>query len=548
MTHATSTTLALLLIPIAVLASPAPNSAVPMPPVALDPPESRPVISARPVPPLELDAYQELQRARGFRAAGLDDRARASLQGLLARTPHHPLILLELGGILAEHDQWRPLETLARQERLATRDSVLLGRELELALERQRRPREAAQVVLEVWLASPREGEWGAVTLERLSRVEPRSVLDLVRRAAERRPSPSPDLLRFAARLEHRLGDSAAALRMLGQLERSAPGLSQRWTFADELLRTGSARDTAGAIAALQDIAGDSRTELRMRMASTRRAWQLHVQRGSVPEGAVAIAAALRDVTGDRWERDLFLGVVRGLRRGGHTDEARKLMASLGAAGSDLPEVRLERALNELREGPPERALPQLESLASSSPEGAYHYAEALFFAGQSDSALAGYRRLAVDPSGPFTGAALERIYLLEEAHPESALPALGRLGYERWRGETRRALAIADSLYRTLPRSPLWAVVALELARLHEGDDDPRAALEPLLAVAIERPGDRLAPLARQRAGDLYRVRLKDDAKALEQYEECLSRYPRAWNAAEVRRQVETLRRERRF
>ena len=39
-----------------------------------------------------------------------------------------------------------------------------------------------------------------------------------------------------------------------------------------------------------------------------------------------------------------------------------------------------------------------------------------------------------------------------------------------------------------------------------------------------------------------------KDDARALAQYEECLARYPKAWNAPEVRRAVETLRRERRF
>ncbi len=43
----------------------------------------------------------------------------------------------------------------------------------------------------------------------------------------------------------------------------------------------------------------------------------------------------------------------------------------------------------------------------------------------------------------------------------------------------------------------------------------------------------------------------VKDEAlrsQALEQYEECLARYPKAWNAPEVRRQVEALRREHRF
>jgi len=57
----------------------------------------------------------------------------------------------------------------------------------------------------------------------------------------------------------------------------------------------------------------------------------------------------------------------------------------------------------------------------------------------------------------------------------------------------------------------------------------------------------DRLAPLARQRAGDAY-SQLGDDTHALAQYEECLARYPRAWNSAEVRRRVERLRKERRL
>jgi len=65
---------------------------------------------------------------------------------------------------------------------------------------------------------------------------------------------------------------------------------------------------------------------------------------------------------------------------------------------------------------------------------------------------------------------------------------------------------------------------------------------------VADSLPADRLAPVARQRAGDLYLTRFKDEAKALAQYEECLARYPRAWNSAEVRRRVEQLRRDRRF
>jgi hypothetical protein len=189
-----------------------------------------------------------------------------------------------------------------------------------------------------------------------------------------------------------------------------------------------------------------------------------------------------------------------------------------------------------------------LEKAAIGSPEGVFRYAEALFFAGMPDSAMAIYQLVSHDPRSAHTAPALERLFLIEDADPREALPALGRMAYETWRGERRRAAALAESLYRELPRGPLWAYAALELAAQRDHQGDGPGALEPLLAVADSLPGDRLAPVARQRAGDVCRLRLKDDARALAQYEECLARDPKAWNAPEVRRAVETLRRERRF
>src|SRR6266850_2046933 len=105
-------------------------------------------------------------------------------------------------------------------------------------------------------------------------------------------------------------------------------------------------------------------------------------------------------------------------------------------------------------------------------------------------------------------------------------------------------AMGLADSLYRSLARGALWAQAAMALAAKRDATGDANGALEPLLAVAEQRPDDRLASLARQRAGDIYLFKLKDDVKAEAQYEECLTRYPRAWNAAEVRRRVESIRR----
>jgi hypothetical protein len=139
-------------------------------------------------------------------------------------------------------------------------------------------------------------------------------------------------------------------------------------------------------------------------------------------------------------------------------------------------------------------------------------------------------------------------MFLIEDSAPPEALPVLGRIAYEEWRGETRHAAALTDSLYRTLPHGPSWAHAALLVSAQRVSAGDAAGALEPLLAVADSLPEDRLAPVARQRAGDIYSTRLKDDSRAVAQYEECLARYPRAWNAPEVRRKLDLLRRERRF
>ncbi len=241
------------------------------------------------------------------------------------------------------------------------------------------------------------------------------------------------------------------------------------------------------------------------------------------------------------------MDVARSLRRSGLTGEARALLAA-GERSLSKRELEMEQALADLRDGPPERALPRLLATAWSSTEGGYRYAEALFFAGQTDSALAWYQRVAADPASEFTGPSFERIYLIEDADPRAALPAFGRVAWEEWRGEHKRAAVLTDSLVVTLPHGALWAQAAIMLAAQRDAAGDARSALEPLLALADSLPGDRLAPLARQRAGDIYLRRLKDLPHALAQYEECLARYPRAWNAAEVRRKLEQLRRDRRL
>jgi tetratricopeptide (TPR) repeat protein len=509
---------------------------------------SRPgVLSQRPYHPLDGAQAQRLLHAQATRESGRIDAARDELVALLAEAPHHPIVLVELARTHLIREQWGALERLCRAERAATRDSVLLGRELAEALEQQSRLREAAQVAIEVWVAAPSEMEWCEGTIQRLGTRDSRGPRELLRKVAEARPLRL-DLVRGAARMEWKHGDGPGALKLLAAADALAPSTPVRWSFAEELLYSGSGRDSTGAIEALLDLTADHGRDPVYRLPAARRAWQVYAQRGMSREGVLRVSRTLADLPPTAWPADLLVGIVRGLREGGYTAEVRTLLDQLGDRRSSYPELALEGALNELRAGPPARALAVLESAAKGSREGVFHYAEALFFAGLPDSAARLYQLVSVDPKSAYTGASLERLFLIEDADPRSALPALGRMAYEEWRGEQGRAAVLADSLYRSLPRGPLWAFAALELATHREQADDGPGALEPLLAVADSLPNDRLAPVACQRAGDVYRLRLKNDAQALARYEECLSRYPKAWNASEVRRAVETLRRERRF
>lgn len=503
-------------------------------------------LSQRPIPPLGAAQLEALGRARGLREMGRLDPARDSLQRLLARVPHHPLVLWDLAAVERAQGDWHAIEQMGHAERGATGDSLLLAQEYAEALEKLGRAREAAEVVLEAWVAADYVESWADPTLTRLADSGVKGLDQKVRAAAAARPARA-DLGRAAARLAWRAGDARSALASLGTLDRLHPDRTpERWTFAEEMLATGSARDSAGALEALLDLSGDRERDVAFRYAAARRAWAVIDAMGQPVTGAPRLARALGDRPPREWGNDLVIPIARGLRAAGLGEDARKLLADAG--GDEDPELRMERALGELHESPVGPALETLHTLAPSSTEATFHYAEALFFAGQPDSAASWYGRMSRDAASPFTGQAFERLYLIEDADPKSALPTFGRMAWEEWRGEPRRALTVAESLLHVLPRGALWAQAAIAAARLREATGDGRGALEPLMAVADSLPGDRLAPLACQRAGDVLRVVYKDDSRALEMYETCLERYPKAWNSAEVRRRVETMRRERRF
>ena len=506
-----------------------------------------PPVSQRPMPPLSPTQAIRLRQARALRANGQFDQARAALAPLLAEVAHHPAVVTEQARLLLARQDFAAAERLGRTERAVQRDSVMVARELALALERLGRPRDAAGVALETWLASPLDADWAQETVIRLAPADARGVRELVRRATAARPGRA-DQVRACAMLDWRAGDLAAALATLERAERPGPARAPLlWDFARQLASTGASRDSGAAAGALTALAGDGRFDAAWRLTAAQYAWTLQCGRGAGDEAAPALARALDGVPTARWPADFLVAIARGLREAGRTNEARALLRSGAAPPAAVPQLDLEEALADLRDGPPERALPRLAALAGATPEGEWRYAEALFFAGRSDSALGLYQRIAANPQAAFRGAALERTYLIEDAEPRAALAVFGRIAYEEWRDDRRRALALTDSLAQALPRGALWAQAALLLASQREAAGDARGALGPLLAVADSLPDDRLAPLARQRAGDLYRLGLKDETAALAQYEECLARYPRAWNAPEVRRVAERLRRNRR-
>ena len=517
----------------------------PFPPDIVQPTPLVRVHSQRTVEPLPPELALRLQRAADLRIAGLPDRARDTLQVLLRERPHHPAIVTELGRSDLARGDWAAVEKLGSSERTAARDSSLLGEELATAYERLGKPRDAMRVAVEAWTVSPVDGPWASGVLFRLAPGDVRSALMLVESAATPRPWRT-DLTMGYARLLAVSGKPIDAARVLADAEKRSGRTGLRVMFADESLRTGRPADTTAALHVLLDLCADTDRHPEERMATARRAWMAVESSGRESEWAPKLAQAVRDVPADRFGPDLLLSLVRSLQRTGHPAEARLLLAANPSLEQRMPELSLERAMAIAREGPPARALPLLDSLTKSWPQARFVLAEVQFFAGELDSAHANYDRIAAVPGDENAADALERMYLLEEQPTSPVRAVLAQIEYERWRGGKARALALADTLWRAVaPHGDYAARAGLTLASLRLEAGDAKGALAPLLAICDSLADDRLAPLARQRAGEAY-MALDDPKSALAQYEECLARYPRAWNSAEVRRRVEKLRRER--
>lgn len=502
---------------------------------------------ARRTPPLPPAFARRIRHAMDLRLAGRTAEALDTLRAVQRDLPHHPIVVTELARTHLAREEWSAAASLLRAERASARDSLLGSAELELSAERLGRPREAAQVVAETWTAAPGEGQWALTALLRLLPQEPRGTTQAMREAAARNPGRG-DLARGLALLLSRQGRADEAADVLARADRPGWRLPLRRTFADEVLFSGLSADTAAAIEALVSLAADTAFAPVLRVGAATRAFEVARPGPRGDATAPRLADALEDVPPSAWGQDLLLGLSRTLREAGRGREAVDMLSRGGTLLRTSPELALERAWAQLREGPPEAALPALDSLAQTWPHARFALAEAEFWAGRMDSALANHKRVARQPGSDDAVASLDRVYLLEQHPGDPALPVLGRLAYERWRGDDARARRLADSLWHALPLdSPYSADAALELAELRAGAKDWTGALEPLMVVADSLPGDRLAPVARQRAGEAL-LQMGESQRALAQFEECLARYPRAWNAAEVRRRVERLRRESRL
>ncbi len=503
--------------------------------------------STPPLAALPPEEAQRLQRAIGLREGGLPERARDTLLTMLRARPHDPRIVRELGRCEVARSDWNAVERLATGERARSRDTLLLAPELALAQERLGRPREAVRTALEAWAASPGEGPWAAPVVLRLAPLDPRTTLQALEAAVLPRPWRT-DLVMGLARLHALAGRADEATRVLADAEHRGNRGNLRVMFADECLRTAVRADSNAAFAALFDLSRDAARRAEERLATGRRLWIAAQATGREAEWAPKLAQALRDVPGERWGPDLVLSLVRALQRSGAAAEARALIAANPALERRLPDLALERAASLAREGRLVDARPLVDSLARVWTPARFLRAEFEFFAGELDSALVHYTEVAERSDDPDAASALDRLYLIEESPQARVRPMLGAIAYERWRGRTAQALALADSLWRLqAPRGEYASHAALEAADLRLAAGDARGALAPLLVVCDSLPDDRLAPVARQRAGDAYAA-LGDVRNALAQYEECLARYPRAWNSAEVRRRVERLRREKRL
>jgi hypothetical protein len=228
--------------------------------------------------------------------------ARDSLARILSEVPHHPFVLNEWCHALLALEDWAGVERIAKSERAAQSDSVLLARSLAEAEERLGRPTDAALTAVEGWAASALLGNWADGELRKPMPFDLPRVRDAMRRAVAR-DATRGDLAAALARLDWRANDLPAMLKSLRAASAPGGGGSPRPMFAEELLQSGAPRDSAAAIEILLDLASDRALPAPRRNDSARRAWTLLEARGGASTGASRLAGAARLRAGGRGRR-----------------------------------------------------------------------------------------------------------------------------------------------------------------------------------------------------------------------------------------------------
>jgi len=250
--------------------------------LGMPPPSAR---TQRPVPPLDVAHMARLRRAADLRTGGLPAQSLDSLLALDREVPHHPWIVRELVTTQALMGDDRGVVERLRRERPVTRDSLLGSAELEGALERLGRPREAAEAALETWIVSAFDAAWARATIVHLAPLDPRGVTDAMRAACAARPGRA-DLALGLAWLLGRQGQAAEAVHVLEHAEPAVGRGALRRAFVDDVLAGGTPTDSAAAFEALVSVAADTACIPNARFDGARRALALASARGRPGYGA----------------------------------------------------------------------------------------------------------------------------------------------------------------------------------------------------------------------------------------------------------------------
>jgi tetratricopeptide (TPR) repeat protein len=203
----------------------------------------------------------------------------------------------------------------------------------------------------------------------------------------------------------------------------------------------------------------------------------------------------------------------------------------------------LEDASRSYREVLPEAIDPEHAELA------AYRLAEVEFFRGDIDSALTLFQDMAeAYPRSLRADDAAGRYILLNKYQSVGggvALELLGRMEWGRQVGDSAAVDSTATLILENWGGGELGAEAYLGLADIAERSGRYEQALDYLEKLVAAHAGDRRAPTALQRQGDILAGKLHRPEEALRRYEAVLADYPTTVQAGDVRRALERLRRD---